>query len=440
MTVSDEPAFHGGGRFVSGSSQGNVHPARVTRAAAVGLALLAAVNVLNYFDRLLITVVAGPVKKAFALSDTQFGLLSGPAFVLVYISTSLVFGWLTDRFNRRNLMAIVLAVWSVMTLLGGVAQNFAQLAAARAGVGLGEAGSNPASLSMISDYFAPARRGRAVAVFQASGMIGILLTFLVGGWVASTYGWRAVFFIAALPGLLLSVALLLFVKEPDRRGREVGQHAVTLGESLRLLRGNGAYRWVILASGLAVFGNLGIMQWLPQFFIRSHHMSLKEIGLFFGPGLACGMIVGMLAGGWMGDRLGRTSISRSLLLCVGANLLLAPLDFALLWVPSLRLALILTFFHAALSVVYAPTLTATMQTVAGPRVRGMAAAIFNFVNGLLGQALFPLLVGIASDAFAPAHGEDSLRWAITLVIPIYWVATALFVKAAVVTSKSQVES
>jgi MFS transporter, Spinster family, sphingosine-1-phosphate transporter len=425
---------------VSGPPQQNAYPARVTRAAAVGLALLAAVNILNYFDRLLITVVAAPVKKAFALSDTQFGLLSGPAFVLVYISTSLVFGWLTDRFNRRNLMAIVLTIWSLMTLLGGVAQNFAQLAAARAGVGLGEAGSNPASLSMISDYFAPTWRGRAVAIFQASGMIGLFLTFLLGGWVASVYGWRSVFFIAALPGLFLSAALLFFVKEPGRLGRAAGQHAVTLSESLRLLRGNRAYCWVVLASGLAVFGNLGIMQWLPQFFIRSHHMKLTEIGMFFGPGLASGMIVGMLAGGWIGDRIGRKSIGHSLFLCVGANVILAPLDFALLWVPSLRLALILTFFHAALSVFYAPTLTATMQTVAGPRVRGMAAAIFNFVNGLLGQALFPLLVGIASDAFATVHGEDSLRWAITFVIPIYWVASAVFVKAAAVTAAAQVES
>jgi MFS transporter, Spinster family, sphingosine-1-phosphate transporter len=412
----------------------------ITRSAAVGLAVLAVVNVLNYFDRLLITVVAEPVKKYFALTDTQLGLLSGPAFVLVYISTSLLFGWLTDRRNRRNLMAFVLALWSVMTLLGGVAQSFVQLAIARAGVGFGEAGSNPASLSMLSDYFPPARRGRAVAVFQASGMIGIWLTFLVGGWVAATYGWRAVFFLAGLPGLIAARALLKFVREPSRRGLTPGQAAVSLKESLRLLRDNRAYRWVILASGLAVFGNLGIMQWLPQFFIRSHHMKLTEIGMFFGPGLAGGMIVGMLAGGWIGDRIGRASIGRSLLLCVGANLLLTPLDWTLLWVDSMRVALILTFFHAALSVLYAPTLTAVMQTVAGPRVRGMAAAIFNFVNGLLGQALFPLLVGIASDAFHASRGGDSLRWALTVVIPIYLVAAVVFVKAAAVTSAAQVET
>jgi MFS transporter, Spinster family, sphingosine-1-phosphate transporter len=425
---------------VSGPRETDLTSDALTRTAAVGLGLLAVVNVLNYFDRLLITVVAEPVKKYFRLSDTQLGLLTGPAFVMVYVSTSLLFGWVTDRRNRRNIMAFVLALWSVMTLLGGVAQNFAQLALARAGVGFGEGGSNPASLSMLSDYFSPARRGRAVAVFQASGMIGILLTFLLGGWVAARYGWRAVFFIAGLPGLLTAAALFFFAEEPRRRGLASGQSALPLSESLRLLKSNRAYCWIILASGLAVFGNLGIMQWLPQFFIRSHHMKLTEIGLFFGPGLACGMIAGMLAGGFIGDRIGRVSIGRSLLLCVWANLLLTPLDWTLLWVPSLRLALILTFFHAALSVLYAPTLTAAMQTVAGPRVRGMAAAIFNLVNGLLGQAFFPLLVGIASDAFAASRGADSLRWALTIVIPVCLVASALFVKAAAVTSVAQVET
>jgi MFS transporter, Spinster family, sphingosine-1-phosphate transporter len=425
---------------ISEPRKDDLQATRIARPAAVGLALLAVVNVLNYFDRLLITVVAEPVKKYFALSDTQLGLLSGPAFVLVYVGTSLVFGWLTDRRNRRNIMVFVLALWSAMTLLGGIAQNFLQLAIARAGVGFGEGGSNPASLSMLSDYFSPAHRGRAVAVFQASGMIGILLTFLLGGWVADRFGWRQAFFLAGLPGLLTAAALLRFAKEPIRRGQAAGQSGASLSESLRLLKSNRAYCWIILASGLAVFGNLGIMQWLPQFFVRSHHLKLTEIGLFFGPGLASGMIVGMLAGGWIGDRIGRVSVGRSLLLCVWANLLLTPLDWTLLWVPSMHLALVLTFFHAALSVLYAPTLTAAMQTVAGPRVRGMAAAIFNLVNGLLGQAFFPVLVGVTSDAFAASHGADSLRWALTIVIPICLVASALFVKAAAVTSAAQVET
>jgi MFS transporter, Spinster family, sphingosine-1-phosphate transporter len=266
----------------AGETARRAAPAAMTRAAAIALALLAIVNVLNYFDRVLITVVAGPVKKYFALSDTELGLLSGPAFVGVYITTTLLFGWLADRRNRRNVMAGVLALWSIMTLLGGAAQNFLQLAIARAGVGFGEAGSNPASLSMLSDYYPPARRGRAVAIFQASGMIGILLSFLVGGWVASAYGWRAVFLIAGIPGLLVAAALLYFVKEPARSGLPPEQAPLSLRESLGLLRANRAYCWIVLASGLSVFGNLGIMQWLPQFFIRSHHMKLTEIGMFFG--------------------------------------------------------------------------------------------------------------------------------------------------------------
>jgi MFS family permease len=407
-----------------------------TRAAGVGLALLSVVNVLNYFDRLLMTVAAEPVKKAFALSDTQLSVLTGPAFVLVYVSASLLFGWLADRRNRRNVMALAVALWSFMTVLGGLAQRFSQLAIARAGVGLGEGGSNPASLSMISSYFGPELRGRAVAVFQASGMIGILLTFVVGSWLVTAFGWRAAFLVAGLPGLLCSLALLAWVREPGRGQPGTAAQIPSLRASLGLLRANAPYRWIVFASGLAVFGNLGMMQWLPLFFMRSHHLSLHQMGLFFGPGLACGMMAGMLIGGWIGDRLGRTGLARSLLLCVVANLILTPLDWLVLWVPSTRTALVLTFFASAMSVVFAPTLTAAMQTVAGVQVRGMAAAVFNLVNGVLGQALFPFLVGVLSDAFHPSHGEESLRMALTFVIGICLVAAAVFVKAMRVTERA----
>ena len=405
-----------------------------TRAAAVGLALLSAVNVLNYFDRLLMTVAAEPVKRVFALSDTQLSLLTGPAFVLVYVSASLLFGWLADRRNRRNVMALAVALWSVMTVLGGLARSFTQLAIARAGVGLGEGGSNPASLSMISSYFPPEKRGRAVAVFQACGMIGILLTFVVGSWLVTAFGWRAAFLVAGVPGLLCSLALLAWVREPGRGVPGNVAQVLSLRASLGLLRTNAAYRWIVLASGLAVFGNLGMMQWLPLFFIRSHHLSLRQMGVFFGPGLACGMMAGMLIGGWIGDRLGRTGLARSLLLCVVANLILTPLDWLVLWVPSTRTALVLTFFASATSVVYAPTLTAAMQTVAGVQVRGMAAAVFNLVNGVLGQALFPFLVGVLSDAFYPSLGAEALRMSLTVVIASCLLAAAVFVKATRVTA------
>jgi MFS family permease len=400
----------------------------------VAMTLLVLVNILNYFDRLLITVVAQPVKEHFALTDTQIGVLTGPAFVFVYVTATLFFGWLSDRRNRRNIIVWVLMLWSAMTALTGAAQNFLQLAIARAGVGIGEGGSNPAVLSFLGSTFPAESRGRAIAVFQSGGMIGILLTFLVGGWVAAEFGWRAAFLVAGVPGLLLAVAVLLCVREPERQPATDRRAAPPLSESLRLLRTNRAYTWIVVATSIAVIGNLGMLQWLPLFFIRSHGLGLKQIGIFFGPAVASGMMAGMLIGGWIGDRIGRNSPARSLVLCIGATIVLTPLYWTVLWVPSLPLALALTFFATATSVIYSPSVTAVMLSVVQPQVRGMAIAVFNFLNGVLGQALFPVMIGILSDALLLSLGAESLRMALTIVIPVSLLSAMMFVRAMRITA------
>ncbi|MET0659835.1 MAG: MFS transporter [Steroidobacteraceae bacterium] len=404
------------------------------RSASLALVLLSLLNLLNYFDRLLVTVVAEPVKQHFSLTDTQLGLLTGPAFIVVYIAATLVFGWLSDRRNRKNIMAAVLALWSAMTALSGFAHSYLQLAIARAGVGIGEGGSNPAALSLLSSYYPAERRGRAIAIFQSSGMVGILLTFLVGGWIAAEFGWRAAFWVAGIPGIVLAIAFFLLVPEPPRSSHSDGA-VLPLGASLRLLAGNRAYRWIVIGASLAVISNLGMMQWLPLFFIRSHGLGLKQIGLFFGPVVACGMIVGMLLGGSIGDRLAKTSLSRPLTLAVGAIFLLAPLYWLVLWTPSLAGALTLTFFATATSVFYSPSITAVMLSVVQPEVRGMAAAVFNFFNGIIGQALLPFTVGVLSDALLPEFGQQSLRYALTIVVSMCLVAALAFVRAQRLTAE-----
>jgi MFS family permease len=332
------------------------------------------------------------------------------------------------------IIAAVLALWSAVTTLSGFAQSYLQLAIARAGVGIGEGGGNPAALSMLSDHFPPQRRARAIAAFQAAGMGGILLTFLLGGWVAERFGWRSVFWVAGVPGLVLAVVFLAVVSEPERLGGPA-QSQLPVGESLRMLKSNPAYRWIVFATALSVMGNLGAMQWLPLFFIRSHGLSLNQIGLFFGPAVACGMAAGMLLGGRIGDQLGRQSPARQLLLCIWANLALTPLYWLVLWVPSVSVALGITFLATATSVVFSPSVTAVMLTVCDARMRGMGAAVFNFANGIVGQALFPVIVGLLSDAFAPSKGADSLRYALTIVITVCLVAAALFVHAMRVTAR-----
>ena len=400
----------------------------IGRAAWVALAILALLNMTNYFDRLIVTVVAQPVKLEFALSDTQLGLLTGPAFITVYCIASVFFGWLVDRRSRKVVLAAVLALWSAMTIAGGLARNYGQLLVARAGVGVGEGGSNPAAMSLMSDYFPRQRRSTAAAIFTSVGMIGILLSFLAGGWVAETYGWRAAFFMAGAPGLLIAILILLAVDEPVRGAIDRQPHKVLpFPESARLLWRIRPYPWLIVGLGVGAFGNLGMMQWLPLFFIRSHGLSLSQVGLFFGPVLVSGLIAGMLLGGWAGDRLARRSTGHMMVIGIVSNVAVVPLYWAALWVPSLPVALGLTLVAAAMSVFYSPMGYAVIQTLAPTSVRGTALGIFNIFGGIIGQAILPVIVGMLSDALTPRFGSEGLRIALTICMLICLIASLIFV-------------
>lgn len=402
----------------------------VTRHAWLALAILALINMTNYFDRLIVTVVAQPVKAHFGLSDTQLALLTGPAFVTIYCLASIAFGWMVDRRSRKVVLAIVLVLWSAMTIASGLARSYAQLLVARAGVGVGEGGSNPAAMSLLSDYFPLERRSTAAAAFTSVGMVGILLSFLIGGWIAETYGWRTTFFIAGVPGLVLALIVIFAVKEPARGAIDQQvHHKLSIRESAKLLWTTRPFPLVVAAIGLGTFGNLGMMQWLPLFFIRSHGLGLTEVGLFFGPALVCGLILGMLLGGIVGDRLARRSVGHMLLIAIFANAAVVPLYWAALWAGSLPVALSLTLLAAATSVLYSPMSYAIIQTLAPSSVRGAAIGVFNVTGGVIGQGMLPLLVGIASDAFAPKYGDESLRIALSLCIPICLASSLAFIGA-----------
>lgn len=420
----------------SGSGNGSgamtsTGPAASPRTAWIALGLLAAINFMNYYDRLLVVVVSEQLRLEFNLSDTQFGLLTGPAFVFVYAAASLLFGRIADVADRRRLIAFAVGLWSVMTALCGLARSFPMLALARAGIGVGEGGANPAGMSVLSDHFPPERRSTALALFQAGGMVGMLASFLVASQIAIAFGWRTVFYIAALPGLLLAIAVLLKMHEPARGGfdREVGTAPVNFRGTLADLWHNRAYRWLCTAASIGVYSSIGFLVWLPQFFIRYHGLDQSDVGLLFGPAATLGLITGMLVGGWMGDRLATRAIARPVIICVVANMLLIPVMITVLWAGSVTAALFACFAGMALAVVYAPAFQATMQSVCLPHQRGTAGAASNVLNALVGQGLAVLFVGKASDMLIPHVGADSLRWALTLSVAFTLVAGLLFIRA-----------
>jgi len=246
------------------------------------LGVLTLVGTFSWMDRQLFSIVLESIKRDLHFSDTQLGLLGGIAFGLFYSTVGLPLARLADRVNRRNMIAGTLALWSVMTALCGFTSNFFSMFLARTGVGIGEAGSAPASLSMVSDYFAPSVRGRAMGFLYTYVPIGYVLAYASGGFLNDTVGWRAAFVLFGIPGVLLALLIRLTVKEPERGQSDAGAAPVavqagllsTLGTFLRVR----SLRHLPLAGALHGLGAFGAAVWVPAYFMRVHSMTSFQIG------------------------------------------------------------------------------------------------------------------------------------------------------------------
>lgn len=415
------PGDAAGSRTVAGLSPANLM-----------LVFLALAYFLAYFDRMLMAAVGEMVKIEFALTDGQLSLLTGASFIVIYGIFNIVSGWLADRYSRKRIIVISLTVWSGVTMLCGMASSFVQLAIARAGVGIGESAIVPTAASTIRDTFPLAKRPMAVALFYTGGMVGILACFVLGTWIATEYGWRASFLVAGPPGLLLALLVALFAREPMREAQSAAEAAAGAGRSsYRLVFENRPLVWVLLAGATATSTNIGIAAWLPNFFLRSHDLTLQEVGMLFGPVLAAGMTVGMLLGGWVGNRIASKSVTGLIWLSAISMIVIIPLFLLMFWLPSLYAALAATLLGTAMSVVYSPCFTAAWQSICHSRAQGTAAGLSGCINSVIGGGLYAFVVGVMSDRWSATLGEDSLRYALTVATLIFClVAAALFVYAA----------
>lgn len=399
------------------------------------LALLAAAYCLAYVDRLMIAVVAEPVKAEFGLSDTQLFLLTGTAFVLIYGILGMLGGWLLDRFNRPRLVAGSLGIWSVFTIVCGFAGSFPQLALARAAVGAGESAIVPAAMSLIGDSYPPRKRPLAMATFYAGGMVGILLAWTIGGWIASAYGWRPAFLVAGPPGLLLAILILRKGHDPrPAKPRDADDaQGSTFGEVWR----NRPLVWLIAAGSVITFVNIGLVNQMGSFFIRSHDMSVQEVGLIFGPLMASGMACGMIGGGWIGNRLAEKGTDALIRFSIWNSFSLFPLYMLVFLAPSKGWALAVTFLGTGVSVLYSPCFSAACQAVCSPRTRGTAAGISNCANAIIGGAITTFAVGALSDHWKPVYGADSLRYAIMVGLGTCLVSGLMFIHARRLVARGQ---
>jgi predicted MFS family arabinose efflux permease len=385
----------------------------------VALAILFLINLANYMDRFIMSILIEPVRKEFGLSDTQAGLLTGLGFSLIYSLLILPVARLSDRFSRKKILVAAVAAWSLLTTLCGAASSFATLLLARAGVGVGEAAGLPASHSLASDYFPPHRRAMALTVIGLGGAVGSTVGLIIGGFVSEHYGWRHAFWVAGLPGLLLAAIIALFLREPLRGGSDgkvvrADEPAAPFFAVVKLLLRRKAYVHIVAAITLGALSMMGAAAWFPTFFMRVHHVPAGQLSLWLTVSHVAGSFVGTMFGGWLCTRYFRPD-GLTLLRVMGGAFLLSPLLVAAVClVPGAMSALVLNIPLSFVMSMWLPAYYTSQQELAGARYRATASAFGLIFFNLIGSGLGPLIVGQLSDLFAPSLGEGSLRYAILL--------------------------
>jgi MFS family permease len=392
------------------------------------LLLLLLVFTSSHVDRQILAILLQPIKQELLLSDTQLGFLSGVAFAIFYATLGIPMAMWADRGNRRNIITLALSLWSGMTVLCGMAANFWQLALARIGVGVGEAGSNPPSHSIIADMYSPAERSTAMATFSLGVNFGLLLGFLLGGWINQWYGWRMAFFVAGAPGLLLALIVRLTLHEPPR-GYAEGLHQVQqetpgLRAVVQFMFSIPSLRHIIAGATLASFTGYGVVLWIPTFLARSHGLHSGEIGTILAFFFGVMGTIGTYMSGRLADSLGKHDLRWNVWVVAVAILVAFPLTVCAYLSQSKELALAYFALPALLGGAYLGPSFALNQSLVTVRMRSVASAIILFIANIIGLGLGPLTVGILSDFFQPHYGNESLRYAlICLALVNLWTAS-----------------
>ena len=365
------------------------------------LVVLFAINLMNFFDRQIIGGVAEGIRREWTLSDTALGLL-GTVFTLLYAVVGLPLGRLSDRKERRSILAAGVFVWSLLTAASGIARNFSQLIVARLGVGVGEATCSPASTSLLGDFFPANQRARAVAIWMLGLPLGLGLANVSGGWILQKWGWRNAFYIAAIPGILCAVAALV-MHEPTRGMSE--SHAVgdrrRAGNPYVLVLSIPTMLWLIVSGALHNFNMYALGAFVAPFLVRFHRMTFIDAGWVSACVYGFAGVIGLTGGGALADYLYRRRVDGRLIVGTAAIVITAPLMFLGLARPRgdvLGFALLMGTGSGVMFAYYS-TVYSTIHDVVEPSLRGTAMALYFFAMYVLGASMGPVGTGLASDYF-----------------------------------------
>lgn len=436
----------------TGAAADPVVPPPLTKGARrYALGLLLVIYIFNFLDRQVVTILAEPIKLDLGIADWQIGVLTGFVFAIFYTFLGLPIARLAERSNRVNIIAAAVGVWSVFTMLCGLAANYTLLVLARIGVGAGEAGCSPPAHSLISDYVPAAKRAGALAFYSMGIPLGSLAGMAFGGVVADAFGWRAAFFIAGAPGVVL--AILAFLTLPETRKKMARGQTRPAGPSMldavRELKSKKAFWWISIGAAIKAMIAYGHITFYGSFYLRNHAEGLAAIsadleaatGIALGPlgfiGMVLGLLIGVFgaAGTWLGgqlaDRAARRDIRGYAFVPALATVLMIVPFIGVFVAPSAGLSLALLAIPVLLGSIWYGPVFASAQTLVQPRTRATASAVLLFIINLIGYGLGPVLLGLLSDVLGASMGVgEGLRWAMVVFGLIGIVSAGCFLMAA----------
>jgi MFS family permease len=415
------------------------HEAYTNRYRYYVLALLTLGYVFNFVDRQVMTILIEPIKMEFGASDTQMGLLSGLAFALFYATLGIPVARLADRWSRRNVLAISMTTWSAVTALCATATGFWHLLLLRIGVGIGEAGGTPPSQSLLADYFPPEKRAFAQGVLATAPNIGILVGLFGGALIAEAYGWRSVFLVFGIPGVLLAILIQLTIKEPLKVTASASEEGVGLFATLDNIFRLPSFAHIMVGVGFTGIAGYGLGVWSPSFLVRVHNMSLVDAGLYLGLIGVFGGGLGTISSGLLVDRLARRDKRWQLWLPAIGIFLALPTQLAfLLWPAEHRLvmgdvdvpfALVFMGLSAVFASFWIAPSYAAVQNLVPQYWRTQASALMLLAINLLGMGLGPLLVGMLSDLLSQ-FGDSSVRFGLSIGVSLSLVGGVAYLRGS----------
>ncbi|KPF88885.1 MFS transporter [Novosphingobium sp. AAP93] len=397
---------------------------------------------INIADRYVMSTVLEQIRLDLHLSDGGVAFLTGVSLALFYVSMGIPLSWIADRYNRRNLLAISITLWSLMTTLCGLSRGYIELLLARMGVGIGEAGGTPSCNSIICDYFPAARRPMALTIFCLGAPIGAWIGADMAGAVANAYGWRAAFLVLGVPGLLLALLIMATIREPKRGCLDVikSDDDPTLMETLRFCMTQKSAVHVMMGSGVGALWGWGLMWFIPTFLQRTYQIDVGQAGAIVGPiHLVMGIGASLLTA-WILARPSYTDPRKIVYLLGGVTAVATVPGIIAIYTHNLTLATVSLWLFIPGIYFYIGPAFALGQNLAPPKMRAMFSAIALLIANVFNLIVAPQGVGMLSDWFAGPAGPDanSLRSALLILAPTgFWAALHYFLAARTIVEDQQ---